>query len=86
MEEVGLCLRSKSYTLSSVTKANCSSPASVKITLRLHSIKRGPELGPPAEKLSCQLLGRKSIRNAFETMCAWNYTVLGKRKKKKKKT
>lgn len=36
------------------------------VTLR--SIKRRPELRPPAEKLSCHLSGRKSIRNAFETM------------------
>lgn len=82
MEEAW-CLRTKSHTFFSTTKANCPSPASVRITLPLWSIKRGSELRPPAEKLSCQLLGRKSIRNAFETMCAWNFTGLGKREKKK---
>lgn len=62
------CVREPNPTLSfPAQKANCPSPVSVRITLLLWSIRKGPELRPPAEKLSCQLLGRKSIRNAFET-------------------
>lgn len=68
MEEVSVCLGTKSYTFFSITKASCSSEPSIRIILHSEALKRRPELRPPAEKLSCQLLGRKSIRNAFGTM------------------
>lgn len=68
MEEIPVCLETKSYTFFSITKASCSSEPSIRIILHSEALKRRPELRPPAEKLSCQLLGRKSIRNAFGTM------------------
>lgn len=68
MEEIPVCLGTKSYTFFSITKASCSSEPSIRIILHSEALKRRPELRPPAENSSCQLLGRKSIRNAFGTM------------------
>lgn len=80
MEEVSVCLGTKSYTFFSITKASCSSEPSVGIILHSAALKRRPELRPPSEKLSCQLLGRKSIRNAFgTTACCLELHQAGKK-------
>lgn len=82
MEEVSVGLGTKAYTFFSITKASCSSEPSIRIILHSEALERKPELRPPAEKLSCQLLGRKSIRNAFGTMASCLELHQARKKKK----